>query len=134
QLLQRPRLHLSPAGGQKPAAAGALPLVRKEGGLPGAGKSLPPLLLPGGSSTHPAQHLGADSGPTVTHWQRKDTTMAEDRQRAPAARLSAVIRQLIPQRGQDSDQLGPMMRAIKAVHSVTGSGSTDPEDLERQRA
>ena len=34
----------------------------------------------------------------------------------------------------ESDQLTPMMRAIKAVHSVTSSGSTNPDDLERQRA
>ena len=49
-------------------------------------------------------------------------------------RLETVIKNLIPQRGQNADELGPMMRAIKAVHSVTGSTSTLPEDLERQRA
>lgn len=60
--------------------------------------------------------------------------MAEEKQRDTASRLGAALRQLIPQRGQDDDSLGPMMRAIKAVHSATSSGSTEPEDLERQRA
>lgn len=36
-------------------------------------------------------------------------------------------------RKEYADGLGPMMRAIKAVHSVTSSASTTPEDLERQR-
>ncbi|WP_295340483.1 alpha/beta hydrolase [uncultured Subdoligranulum sp.] len=49
-------------------------------------------------------------------------------------RLETVIKTLIPQRGQSADELGPMMRAIKAVHSVTDNTSTSPEDLERQRA
>ena len=49
-------------------------------------------------------------------------------------RLETVIKTLIPQRGQDADQLGPMMRAIKAVHSVTDPTSMLPEDLDRQRA
>ena len=34
-------------------------------------------------------------------------------------RLEAVIKTLIPQHGQNADDLGPMMRAIKAVHSAT---------------
>ena len=34
----------------------------------------------------------------------------------------------------ETDDLTPMMKAIKAVHSVTSTGSTQPEDLERQRA
>lgn len=33
-----------------------------------------------------------------------------------------------------ADALTPMMKAIKAVHSATSTGSTAPEDLERQRA
>ena len=49
-------------------------------------------------------------------------------------RLETVIKTLIPQRGQNADELGPMMRAIKAVHSVADHTSTLPEDLERQRA
>ena len=32
------------------------------------------------------------------------------------------------------DELTPMMKAIKAVHSATSSASTSPDDLERQRA
>ncbi|MEE0799953.1 MAG: alpha/beta hydrolase [Gemmiger sp.] len=36
--------------------------------------------------------------------------------------------------GADADALTPMMKAIKAVHSVTSTGSTQPEDLERQRS
>ena len=49
-------------------------------------------------------------------------------------RLEAVIKTLIPQHGQSADDLGPMMRAIKAVHSATDHTSTTPEDLEHQRA
>ena len=49
-------------------------------------------------------------------------------------RLEAVIKTLIPQYGQNADDLGPMMRAIKAVHSATDHTSTTPEDLEHQRA
>ena len=49
-------------------------------------------------------------------------------------RLEAVIKTLIPQHGQNADDLGPMMRAIKAVHSATDHTSTTPEDLEHQRA
>lgn len=49
-------------------------------------------------------------------------------------RLESVINTLIPLRGQDADQLAAMMRAIKAVHSVTDNTSTSPADLERQRA
>ena len=30
-------------------------------------------------------------------------------------------------------QLGPLMRALKAVHSATNPASLEPEDLERQR-
>lgn len=37
-------------------------------------------------------------------------------------------------RAAESDALTPMMKAIKAVHSVASTGSTQPEDLERQRA
>ena len=60
--------------------------------------------------------------------------MAEEKNRDPASRLAETLKKLIPLRGQEETQLGPMMRAIKAVHSVTASGSTSPEDLERQRA
>ena len=35
---------------------------------------------------------------------------------------------------QDTEKLGPLMSAIKAVHHVTGSSSTKPEDLARQRS
>ena len=49
-------------------------------------------------------------------------------------RLEAVIKTLIPQHGQNADDLGPMMRAIKAVHSATDHTSTTLEDLEHQRA
>ena len=49
-------------------------------------------------------------------------------------KLETLVKTLLPQRGQDADELGPMMRAIKAVHSVTSTGSTQPEDLERQRS
>ena len=40
----------------------------------------------------------------------------------------------MPQQEQNPDDLGPMMRAIKAVHSISDHTSTTPEDLERQRA
>ena len=49
-------------------------------------------------------------------------------------RLEAVIKTLVPQQEQNPDDLGPMMRAIKAVHSISDHTSTTPEDLEHQRA
>lgn len=49
-------------------------------------------------------------------------------------RIEAVIKTLVPQQEQNPDDLGPMMRAIKAVHSISDHTSTTPEDLERQRA
>ena len=48
-------------------------------------------------------------------------------------KLETFLKNLLPPRGEDEVDIGPMMRAIKAVHSVTSSGSTQPEDLERQR-
>ena len=61
--------------------------------------------------------------------------MPEEKNHDTASRLAQALKALIPQRGQDESQLGPMMRAIKAVHSVASAGgSTSPEDLERQRA
>ena len=60
--------------------------------------------------------------------------MPEEKNHDTPSRLAEVLKSLIPQRGQDEARLGPMMRAIKAVHSVTATGSTSPEDLERQRA
>ena len=49
-------------------------------------------------------------------------------------RLENVIKTLVPQQEQNPDNLGPMMRAIKAVHSISDHTSTTPEDLEHQRA
>ena len=49
-------------------------------------------------------------------------------------RLEAVIKTLVPKQEQNHDDLGPMIRAIKAVHSISDHTSTTPEDLERQRA
>ena len=61
--------------------------------------------------------------------------MPEEKNRDTPSRLAQALKALIPQRGQDESQLGPMMRAIRAVHSVASAGgSTSPEDLERQRA
>ena len=61
--------------------------------------------------------------------------MPEEKNRDTPSRLAQALKALIPQRGQDESQLGPMMRAIRAVHSVASTGgSTSPEDLERQRA
>lgn len=57
----------------------------------------------------------------------------EDKRKA-ANVLETLINSLRAARTQDDDQLGPMMRAIKAVHSAVSTGSTRPEDLERQRA
>ncbi len=59
--------------------------------------------------------------------------MPEEKNHDPA-RLTEALKKLILQRSQEDTRLGPMMRAIKAVHSVTATGSTSPEDLERQRA
>lgn len=44
------------------------------------------------------------------------------------------LRALIAQRDQDTAQLDPMMKAIKAVHSAVRPDSNAPEDLARQRA
>jgi hypothetical protein len=41
-------------------------------------------------------------------------------------RLEAVIKTLVPQQEQNPDDLGPMMRAIKAVHSISDHTSTTP--------
>ena len=61
--------------------------------------------------------------------------MPEEKNRDTPSRLAQALKALIPQRGQDESQLGPMMRDIRAVHSVASAGgSTSPEDLERQRA
>ena len=61
--------------------------------------------------------------------------MPDEKNHDTASRLAQALKALIPQRGQDESQLGPMMRAIRAVHSVASAGgSTSPEDLERQRA
>lgn len=49
-------------------------------------------------------------------------------------KLETFLKNLLPPKGEDEVDIGPLMRAIKAVHSVTGSGSTQPEDLERQRS
>ena len=59
--------------------------------------------------------------------------MPEEKPRDTAARLAEALKKLLSAR-DDDNQLDPMMRAIKAVHSVTATGSTSPEDLERQRA
>ena len=60
--------------------------------------------------------------------------MAKRRQTDLAQRLETVIKTLIPQHDTNAEDLGPMMRAIKAVHSATDHTSTTLEDLERQRA
>ena len=39
-------------------------------------------------------------------------------------RLEAVIKTLVPQQEQNPDDLGPMMRAIKAVHSISDHTQT----------
>lgn len=44
-------------------------------------------------------------------------------------RMENALKVLIPQRGAEAEELGPMMRAIKAVHTVASS-----EDLDKQRA
>lgn len=49
-------------------------------------------------------------------------------------KLETFIKTLLPPRGGQGEDLGPMMRAIKAVHSVADNGSTAPEELERQRS
>lgn len=48
-------------------------------------------------------------------------------------KLETFIKTLLPRGGKGED-LGPLMRTIKAVHSATDSGATDPESLERQRS
>ena len=59
--------------------------------------------------------------------------MAEDK-RPEFTTVLHRLKALTAERAQDADKLDPMMRAIKAMHSVTNAQSTAPEDLERQRA
>ena len=49
-------------------------------------------------------------------------------------KLETFLKTLLPPRGEDEVDIGPMMRAIKAVHNAAADGSTDPESLARQRA
>ena len=44
------------------------------------------------------------------------------------------LRKRRPDAAPEEEGLGPMMKAIKAIHSATNAESTAPEDLERQRA
>ena len=45
--------------------------------------------------------------------------MPRKKQSDLAQRLETVIKTLIPQRDTNAEDLGPMMRAIKAVHSAS---------------
>lgn len=49
-------------------------------------------------------------------------------------KLETFLKTLLPPHGEDEVDIGPMMRAIKAIHSAAADGSTDPESLARQRA
>ncbi|MGN0706624.1 MAG: alpha/beta hydrolase [Faecalibacterium sp.] len=49
-------------------------------------------------------------------------------------KLETFLKTLLPPRGEDEVDIGPMMRAIKAFHSAAADGSTDPESLARQRS
>ena len=55
-----------------------------------------------------------------------------EKKRIPLKRLHRL--RTARKQAAETDDLTPMMKAIKAVHSVTSTGSTQPEDLERQRA
>ena len=56
----------------------------------------------------------------------------QEKKRIPLKRLHRLRN--ARRQAAETDDLTPMMKAIKAVHSVTSTGSTQPEDLERQRA
>lgn len=56
----------------------------------------------------------------------------QEKKRVPLKRLHRLRN--ARKQAAETDDLTPMMKAIKAVHSVTSTGSTQPEDLERQRA
>ena len=56
----------------------------------------------------------------------------QEKKRIPLKRLHRL--RTARKQAAETDDLTPMMKAIKAVHSVTSTGSTQPEDLERQRA
>ena len=56
----------------------------------------------------------------------------QEKKRIPLKRLHRLRN--ARKQAAETDDLTPMMKAIKAVHSVTSTGSTQPEDLERQRA
>ena len=56
----------------------------------------------------------------------------QEKKRIPLRRLHRL--RTARKQAAETDDLTPMMKAIKAVHSVTSTGSTQPEDLERQRA
>ena len=56
----------------------------------------------------------------------------QEKKRIPLKRLHRLRNSR--KQAAETDDLTPMMKAIKAVHSVTSTGSTQPEDLERQRA
>ncbi len=49
-------------------------------------------------------------------------------------RLQAVTKRSARQQAKEDRRLAPMMRALKAIHSVATPGSMNLEDLERQRA
>ena len=56
----------------------------------------------------------------------------QEKKRIPLKRLHRLRN--ARKQAAETDDLTPMMKAIKAVHSVTSTGSTQPEDLERHRA
>ena len=56
----------------------------------------------------------------------------QEKKRIPLKRLHRLRN--ARKQAAETEDLTPMMKAIKAVHSVTDHTSTTPEDLERQRA
>lgn len=57
-----------------------------------------------------------------------------ERETRPRRQRRRTLPVLLHRHEQNAQDLDPMMRAIKAIHSAARPGSMDPEDLERQRA
>ncbi len=129
----RPRLRAAPARGSENAPAdGALPQICQAGasplenqtacgGLPAA--AIRRCCAACGCGCGPKSALNPPMSPKRKN-DAGEKTYSPETSAPPGA----------PNRPQNPDDLGPMMRAIKAVHSISDHTSTTPEDLERQRA
>ena len=137
ELLLRPRLRAAPARqGENAPADGALPQIHPQRPHAGKPNRVAALLSACRPPAAAAQPVGAPAGQNrhlnpPTDPQGKERSMQE-KKRIPLKRLHRLRN--ARKQAAETDDLTPMMKAIKAVHSVTSTGSTQPEDLERQRA